>query len=101
MSKYVNLGVYNNYYKYMIFFIISKALSDCIKGFRNSDLYEDIIFFGDDSSRFLYSHEIINATFGYFGIIIFYIIYKYFDYENDINSTELIYNLAQNKKYYN
>ena len=56
MSKYVNLGVYNNYYKYMIFFIISKALSDCIKGFRNSDLYEDIIFFGDDSSRFLYSH---------------------------------------------
>ena len=101
MAKYINLGEYNKYYKYMIFFIISKALNDCIKGFGNKGLFEDIAFFGDDARRFFTSHELINSIFGYFGIIIFDIIYKYFNDENDINFKDLNYNLAQKKRDYN
>ena len=101
MVKCINLGEYNNHYKYMIFYLLLKGLNDCIKGFANKYIYEDMIFFGDDTKQFFYSHELINTTFAYFGIILFYIIYNYFDDENDINSTELDYNLVQNKKYYN
>ena len=101
MGKCINLGEYNNYYKYMIFFLILKGLNDCIKGFGNKDLYEEMIFFGDDAKNFFFSHELINTIFGYFGIFLFYTIYKHFDYENDINSIELDYNLFQNKKMYN
>ena len=101
MAKCINLGEYNKHYKYMILYIFFKGLSDCIKGFGNKDLYEDLIFFGDDAKKFFYSHEIINTIFGYFGIVLFYIIYRYFDDENDINFTELDYNLVQNKKIYN
>ena len=101
MAKCINLGEYNNHYKYMIFYLILKGLNDCIKGFGNKDLYEDMIFFGDDAQKFFYSHELINTTFGYFGIVLFYNIYKYFDDENDINQNELDYNLVQNKKIYN
>ena len=101
MVKWIILGKYNSYYKYMIFYLISKGINDCIKGFANNDLYEDMIFFGDDTKRFFYSHELINTTFGYFGIFLFYIIYKYFDDENDINSIELIHDSTQNEKHYN
>ena len=101
MVKCINLGEYNNHYKYMIFYLLLKGLNDCIKGFANKYIYEDMIFFGDDTKQFFYSHELINTTFAYFGIFLFYTIYKHFDYENDINSIELDYNLFQNKKMYN
>ena len=101
MAKCINLGEYNKHYKYMLLYLFFKGLSDCIKGFGNTYLYEDLIFFGDDAKKFFYSHELINTIFGYFGIVLFYIIYKYFDDENDINFTELDYNLVQNKKIYN
>ena len=54
MGKCINFGEYNNYYKYMIFFLILKGLNDCIKGFGNKDLYEEMIFFGDDAKKFFF-----------------------------------------------
>ena len=100
MAKWVKLGKYNNYYKYMIFYLISKGINDCIKGFGKTGLYEDMIFFGDDAQKFFYSHELIITIFGYFGIFLFYFIYKYFDDENVINSRELGQDSAQNETFY-
>ena len=104
MGKYISLGEYNKNYKYILLYLVFRALNDCIYSLEYSGLYEEISFFGDNAKQFFKDHKIINTIFSYFGIFIFsLILIKYDSYiqknksingniRKTENSTELIYN---------
>jgi len=113
MGSCISFGNYNKNYKYMILYLIFRALNDCIYGFGYEDLYRDINIFGDNAKNLFKNHALINTIFCYIGIIILSIIaYKYeiclknknFDNENKIdslNSIRLIHNAPKNALVFN
>ena len=113
MGNCISFGNYNKNYKYMMLFLIFRALNDCICGFGFEDLYENTSIFGADINNFFMNHALINTIFCYIGLIILSIIaykcehcFKNKNFDNErpntsLNSIRLIHNSPKNELVFN
>ncbi len=111
MGEYISLGKYNKNYKYILLYLVFRALNDCIYSLEYQGLYEEISFFG--ANDFFSEHKLINTMFCYFWIFIFsLLLIKYDSYiqnnktinknnGNSENSEQLIYNEPEDFLNYN
>ena len=113
MGKYISLGEYNKNYKYILLYLVFRALNDSIYGLEYKNLYKEINFFGEEAKGFFNDHEMGNTIFSYFVIVIFSLILIKYDsyiqkrnfinkiYGSSENSTQLIYNEPEDFLNYN
>ena len=113
MGNCISFGNYNKNYKYMMLFLIFRALNDSICGFGFEDLYENTSIFGADINNFFMNHALINTIFCYIGLIILSIIaykcehcFKNKNFDNEspntsLNSIRLIHNSPKNELVFN
>jgi len=119
MKKYISLGKYNKNYKYILLYLISRGINDCIYSLNYKDLYKEIYFFGEEAKEFFNNHQIVNTIFCYLGIFFFSLILIKYDsfiqnnkHNNETpklnksrsnleNSSQLIYNLPEDFLNYN
>ena len=113
MGNCISFGNYNKNYKYMMLFLIFRALNDSIYGFGFEDLYENTSIFGADINNFFMNHALINTIFCYIGLIILSIIaykcehcFKNKNFDNEspntsLNSIRLIHNSPKNELVFN
>jgi len=61
MGTFISLGKYNKNYKYILLYLVFRALNDCIYSLEYQGLYEEISFFG--ANDFFSEHELINQYY--------------------------------------